>query len=120
MAFAIALCASHPLSPPTFSHPLLLTLYRFFACGCPAGPGLPAAIRSSVALRHGDATMEAVAAGLAGKTHCMRLSCHHDIVVIYLLDATHVFNTPLPLVYTLIFDPAPSTSTFLSTGSLYV
>lgn len=51
--------------------------------------------------------MEAVAAGLAGETHCMRLSCHHDIVVMYLLDATHVFNTPLPLVYTLIFDPAP-------------
>lgn len=51
--------------------------------------------------------MEAVASGLAGETHCMRLSCHHDIVVMYLLDATHVFNTPLPLVYTLIFDPAP-------------
>ena len=38
----------------------------------PTGPALPAAIRSSVALRHGDAAMEAVAAALAGEAAAHR------------------------------------------------
>jgi len=79
--------ASHKSGSPfhgVVSHRLEQCHLLLFGVRSTAGQALPAAIRSSLALKHGDAVMENAAAALAGELLCLAVAeCDACIAAIW-------------------------------------